>query len=45
MSRIRTIKPELYDTVLRYAHLAGEHLHSAAGNIATISLRCKKLRS
>ena len=31
-----------YDMVLRYAHLAGEHLHSAAGNIVTIQLRCEK---
>ena len=31
-----------YDMVLRYAHLAGEHLQSAAGNIVTIQLRCEK---
>ena len=26
--------------VLRYAHLAGDHLRGAAGNIITNSLRC-----
>jgi len=30
---------KLYRMVLRYAHLAGDHLRSAAGNI-TNSLRC-----
>ena len=29
-----------YRMVLRYAHLAGDHLRGAAGNIITISLRC-----
>ena len=28
-----------YEMVLRYAHLAGEHLHSAAANVVTIRLR------
>ena len=28
-----------YEMVLRYAHLAGEHLHSAAANVVTIQLR------
>ena len=28
-----------YEMVLRYAHLAGEHLHSAAANGVTIQLR------
>ena len=29
-----------YKMVLRYAHLADEHLRGAAGNIITFSLRC-----
>jgi hypothetical protein len=29
-----------YKMVLRYAHLAGDHLRGAAGNIITNSLRC-----
>jgi len=29
-----------YRMVLRYAHLAGDHLRSAAGKIITNSLRC-----
>jgi len=29
-----------YKIVLRYTHLAGDHLRGAAGNIITISLRC-----
>lgn len=34
-----------YDMVLRYAHLAGEHLHSAAGNVqGTILAQCRNER-
>ena len=29
-----------YKMVLRHAHLAGDHLRGAVGNIITISLRC-----
>lgn len=32
-----------YDMVLRYAHLAGEHLHSAASNVVTLQLREDKV--
>lgn len=31
-----------YDMVLRYAHLAGEHLHAAAANVVTLQLRDEK---
>lgn len=31
-----------YEMVLRYAHLAGEHLHSAAANVVTLQLRGEK---
>lgn len=31
-----------YEMVLRYAHLAGEHLHAAAANVVTLRLREEK---